>query len=147
VTPARAGGYEPRFDRLLILVAEDHTDSREVLRQFLESLGAEVLLAGDGIEALGILEARAPDIVLADIRMPGMGGLQLAQRMKRDVRWARVPLVAVTAYNEPADLRATLEAGFDGHVEKPVNFDVLLPTIARLVTSNRPRRRPRRPPR
>jgi CheY-like chemotaxis protein len=147
VTPARAGGYEPRFDRLLILVAEDHADSREVLRQCLESLGAEVLLAGDGIEALGILEARAPDIVLADIRMPGMDGLQLAQRMKRDVRWARVPLVAVTAYNEPADLRATLEAGFDGHVEKPVNFDVLLPTIARLVTSNRPRRRPRRPPR
>ena len=89
MTPARAGGYEPRFDRLLILMAEDHADSREVLRQFLESLGAEVLLAGDGIEALGILEARAPDIVLADIRMPQMDGLQLAQRMKRDVRWAR----------------------------------------------------------
>ena len=78
VTPARAGGYELRLDGTLILVVEDHADSRDVLRQFLESLGAKVLLAGDGIEALHILEARVPDIVLTDIRMPRMDGVQLA---------------------------------------------------------------------
>jgi CheY-like chemotaxis protein len=147
VTPVRAGGYEPRLDRILILVVEDHADSREVLRQFLESLGAEVLLAGDGIEALGILEARIPDIVLTDIRMPRMDGVQLAQRMQRDVRWARVPMIAVTAYNTPADLQTTLEAGFDGHVEKPINFDGLLTTVSRLMRRNRTRRRPPRRPR
>jgi CheY-like chemotaxis protein len=145
VTPARAGRYEPRLDGILVLVVEDHADSRAVLRQFLESLGAEVLLAGDGIEALDILEARVPDIVLTDIRMPRMDGVQLAHRMKRHVRWARVPMIAVTAYNSPTDLQTTLEAGFDGHVEKPINFDVLLTTASRLVRQNRThRRRPRR---
>jgi CheY-like chemotaxis protein len=146
VTPARAGRYEPRLDGILVLVVEDHADSRDILRQFLESLGAEVLLARDGIEALEILETRIPDIVLTDIRMPRMDGVQLAHRMKRHVRWARVPISAVTAYNTPADLRTTLEAGFDGHIEKPINFDVLLATVSRLVRRNRTRTR-RRPPR
>jgi CheY-like chemotaxis protein len=146
VTPARAGGYELRLDGTLILVVEDHADSRDVLRQFLESLGAKVLLAGDGIEALHILEAGVPDIVLTDIRMPRMDGVQLAYRMKRHVRWARVPITAVTAYNSPTDLRTTLEAGFDGHLEKPINFDVLLSTVTRLLGRQRTRRRrPRRP--
>jgi CheY-like chemotaxis protein len=146
VTPARAGRYEPRLDGILVLVVEDHADSRNVLRQFLESLGAEVLLARDGIEALEILDTRIPDIVLTDIRMPQMDGVQLAHRMKRHVRWARVPITAVTAYNTPADLRRTLEAGFDGHIEKPINFAVLLTTVSRLVRRKRTRRRrPRRP--
>jgi two-component system CheB/CheR fusion protein len=77
--------------------------------------------------------------------MPRMDGLQLAHQMKRHVQWARVPISAVTAYNTPADLRATLEAGFDGHLEKPINFDGLLNTVTRLVTRSRARRRPRRP--
>jgi CheY-like chemotaxis protein len=131
---------------ILVLVVEDHADSRNVLRQFLESLGGEVLLARDGIEALEILDTRIPDIVLTDIRMPQMDGVQLAHRMKRHVRWARVPITAVTAYNTPADLRRTLEAGFDGHIEKPINFAVLLTTVSRLVRRKRTRRRrPRRP--
>jgi two-component system, chemotaxis family, CheB/CheR fusion protein len=66
--------------------------------------------------------------------------------VKRDVRWARVPMIAVTAYNTLADLRTTLEAGFDRHVEKPITFDVLLTTASRLVRRNRAHRpRPRRP--
>jgi CheY-like chemotaxis protein len=145
VSPARAGRYERPLEGILILVVEDHADSAEFLRQFLESHGAEVLLAGDGIEALKSLESRIPDIVLTDIRMPRMDGLQLARQMKRHVQWARVPISAVTAYNTPADLRATLEAGFDGHLEKPINVDGLLTTVARLVTRSRARHRPRRP--
>jgi CheY-like chemotaxis protein len=147
VTPARVRGYGPRLDGLLILVVEDHADSREVLRQFLESLGAEVLLAQDGIDALERLESRIPDVVLTDIRMPRMDGVQLALRMKHHVRWARVPMIAVTAYNTPADWRTTLEAGFDGHLEKPLNFDVLLSTVSRLARRNRTRSRPPRRPR
>jgi CheY-like chemotaxis protein len=146
VTLARASGSEPSLDGISILVVEDHADSRELLRQFFRSRGAELLLAGDGTEALEALRARIPDIVLTDIRMPRMDGMQLARRMKRDLRWARVPLVAVTAYNTPTDLRKTLEVGFDGHVEKPINFDGLLATVSRLVARRRTRRpSPRRP--
>jgi CheY-like chemotaxis protein len=145
VSPARAGRYERSLEGVLILVVEDHTDSAELLRQLLESHGAEVLLAGDGIEALKNLERRIPDIVLTDIRMPRMDGLQLAHQIKRHALWARVPISAVTAYNTPADLRATLEAGFDGHLEKPINVDGLLNMVTRLVTRSRARHRPRRP--
>ena len=127
----------------MVLVVEDHADSRDLLRRLLESVGAEVLLACDGLEAIGILEDRKPDIVLTDIRMPRMDGVQLAQRIKNDLRWTRMPMIAVTAYNTPADLRKTLEAGFDSHLEKPINFDVLLTTVRRLVRRNRTR--PRRP--
>ena len=129
---------------MLILVVEDHADSRELLRRLLESAGAEVLPARDGIEAIGILERRTPDIVLTDIRMPRMDGVQLAERIKNDLRWARIPMIAVTAYNTADDLRKTLEAGFDGHLEKPINLDALLTTVRRLLRPKRTRPRRRR---
>jgi CheY-like chemotaxis protein len=145
VSPAHARRYERPLEGILILVVEDHADSAEFLREFLESRGAKVRLAGDGIEALKSLKSRIPDIVLTDIRMPRMDGVQLAHQMKRHVQWARVPISAVTAYNSPADLRATLEAGFDGHLEKPINVDGLLNTVTRLVMRSRARHRLRRP--
>jgi CheY-like chemotaxis protein len=124
---------EPRLDGVVVLLVEDHADSREFLRQLLEAIGAEVLAAPDALAGWGILEARIPDVVLSDLRMPGMDGLEFAHRIKHDVRFARIPLVAVTAYNSHADLRATLESGFAGHVEKPIDWAVLVGTVKRVM--------------
>ena len=142
-----------RLDGLRLLVVEDHVDSRAVLRQLLSSLGATVDEAGDGREALEVLAAprRLPDLVLCDLRMPRMDGFALAKRMRRDLRWRRVPMVAVTALTAPGDYDRTLEAGFSAHIEKPINFDLLLSTIRRLLPpppakppAHRRRNRPRR---
>jgi CheY-like chemotaxis protein len=124
---------EARLRGAVILVAEDHQDSRDGLRQLLEAFGAEVLVASDGEDALRILSAVLPDVILSDIRMPGMDGLQLAHRVKGDQRWARVPIIAVTAHIGPADLPALRQAGFAGHIQKPVDLDMLTTTIARAL--------------
>jgi CheY-like chemotaxis protein len=128
-----SSGSEPDLRGVLILVAEDHQDSRDVLRQILEALGAEVLVAADGEDALRILTAVLPDVILSDLGMPRMDGFQLAHRIKGDQRWARVPIIAVTARTSPTDIRALRQAGFAGHVEKPVDFDALTTMIERVV--------------
>jgi CheY-like chemotaxis protein len=140
-----------RLDGFRLLVVEDHADSRAVLRQLLSSLGAKVDEAGDGREALEVLAAprRQPDLILCDLRMPRMDGFALAKRVRRELRWRRVPLVAVTALTAPGDYDRTLEAGFSAHLEKPINFDLLLSTIRRLLPppakppAHRRRNRPR----
>jgi CheY-like chemotaxis protein len=135
-----------------LLVVEDHADSRAILRQFLSALGATVDEAGDGREALAVLAAprRRPHLILCDLRMPRMDGFALAERLRRDLRWRRVPLVAVTALTAPGDYDRTLEAGFSAHIDKPINLDLLVSTIRRLLPppGKRPARRrpgPRRP--
>jgi CheY-like chemotaxis protein len=125
----------PRLDGLRLLVVEDHADSRAVLRQLLATLGATVDEAGDGREALEVLATprRRPDLILCDLRMPRMDGFALADRLRRDLRWRRVPIVAVTALTTPGDRDRTREAGFSAHIEKPINLDMLLATIRRLL--------------
>jgi CheY-like chemotaxis protein len=139
-----------RLDGLRLLVVEDHADSRAVLQQLLSALGATVDEAGDGREALEVLETprHKPDLILCDLRMPRMDGFALAKRVRRDLRWRRVPIVAVTALTAPGDYDRTLEAGFSAHIEKPINFDLLLSTIRRLLPAPaRPRGHARRRPR
>jgi PleD family two-component response regulator len=78
MNPASESLDESRLlDGLTILVVEDHEDSREAMRQFLEYLGARVLLARDGLEGVQLLKTEAPDVTLCDLRMPGMGGLRV----------------------------------------------------------------------
>jgi CheY-like chemotaxis protein len=138
----------PRLDGLHLLVVEDHADSRAILRQLLSALGATVDEAGDGREALAHLAAprRRPHLILCDLRMPRMDGFALAERLREDLRWRRVPMVAVTALTTPGDRNRTLEAGFSAHIAKPINLDLLVSTIRRLLPppDKRPRHRRRR---
>jgi CheY-like chemotaxis protein len=122
-----------------ILVVEDHDDSRDALRLLLEGVGAAVVVAESGARALALLDEMAVfDLVLADIRMPGMSGLQLARRVRQDPRWAGIPLVAITAGTTMDDLLATLEAGFQAHLSKPVEPDVLEFTLRRSLAGRQP---------
>ncbi|MGH7264872.1 MAG: response regulator [Candidatus Rokuibacteriota bacterium] len=135
---------------MTILVVEDHADSRDMTRQSLQAQGAGVWLAVNGRDALDVLRRiKPPDAILCDIRMPGMDGLKLAQRLRADLRWRRLPIVALTAYGEHRDYFSTLAAGFDAHLVKPVDLEAMVAVIRRLVTSARAaaktRRRPRPP--
>jgi CheY-like chemotaxis protein len=138
----------PRLDGLHLLVVEDHADSRAILRQLLSALGATVDEAGDGREALALLAAprRRPHLILCDLRMPRMDGFALAERLREDVRWRRVPMIAVTALTAPGDRARALEAGFSAHIAKPINLDLLVSTIRRLLPppGKRPAHRRRR---
>jgi len=134
VTSAASSRDEGRLFGLVILIAEDHPDSLDALRQWLEVEGAEVWAARDGEEAVQQLKltARLPDVILADLKMPGIDGLELAQRLRDDPRWRSVPIVAVTGRSTMADFHQTLEAGFAAHVAKPIDLEELVVTIQRV---------------
>ena len=119
----------------LILVAEDNDTNFELLDAYLTSQGYRVAHAVDGVEAVAKGRSLRPDLVLMDIQMPGMDGLQATRllRAEADLKVARVPIVAVTAMALPGDRERCMEAGVDGYLAKPVSLHALTATIARLI--------------
>jgi CheY-like chemotaxis protein len=136
----------PRLDGVTILVAEDHADSLHAMHQILESIGARILPAADGQQALGTLSTADVDVILADLRMPVLDGFELGRRVRANPRWARAPLVAITALGDYSDYMRTLEVGFDAHLVKPIDYDALVEVLWRLLPrlSRQSRRSPRR---
>ncbi|MGH7266387.1 MAG: response regulator [Candidatus Rokuibacteriota bacterium] len=129
----------PSLRGLRILIVEDHEDSRELLRQMVSIAGARPMVATDGREALEMLAMARPHIVLCDLRMPRLDGFEVAQRLRTNPRYRTIPLVAVTALRDDRDYLRTLEAGFDAHLAKPIEYDDLVAVLARFA--NRGRRR------
>ena len=119
---------------LSVLVVDDVATNRVVARLYLERLGARAEEAEDGRAALAALERSAFDVVLLDMRMPGMDGTQTLARIRAaDAPWASVPVVAMTADAGAADRQAALAAGFDGYVAKPVDRRSLARALAAAV--------------
>jgi CheY-like chemotaxis protein len=106
-----------------VLAVDDQEDALDMLRDALEAAGAEVTTALAAEEAIGLLDRVAPDVLLADIGLPGMDGFELIRRVRRsaNARTQRLPAAAITAYARPEDRRYALENGFQEHVPKPVD--------------------------
>jgi CheY-like chemotaxis protein len=107
-----------------ILVAEDHPDSRDALRTLLEACGYQVFVAGDGAEAVQRAVEIHPDLILMDLMMPGVDGMEATKRLRSESEFQDVPIVALTAM-EGGKERA-LEAGFNDFVSKPINLPAFL---------------------
>ncbi|NJK88330.1 MAG: response regulator [Myxococcales bacterium] len=101
-----------------------------MLSRVLELTGYDAVVAANGREALAALGASEVDVVLCDIGLPGMSGLELARRIRANPRSHHVLLIALTGYGQPEDRQRTLEAGFDQHLTKPVNLKVLQEVLA-----------------
>lgn len=107
-----------------ILMAEDNAVNQKVILQMLKKLGYRADVAADGIEALKALEIRPYDLVLMDIQMPEMDGIEATKDIRQ--RWPNGPMiVALTAYALEGDRERCLEAGMDGYIAKPVKMDDL----------------------
>jgi two-component system, sensor histidine kinase len=119
---------------LRILITDDHVVSRRVVGELVRQLNAEVAFAGDGEEALGLLRNTKFDLVLMDINMPVLDGLEATRRIRRELGMnARVPILALTASTLGKDRMGCLEAGMDGHIPKPVDPLVLFQEISRVT--------------
>ncbi len=127
----------PLWKGVTVLVVEDHADSRDVLRQILRSLGARVLLAIHGEEALRLVTKDPPDLILCDLIMPVMDGFAFLKRLRQLPAVARTPVVAVTALGASGDLQETWEAGFDGHLTKPIDYETVAGTLERVLSGSR----------
>jgi CheY-like chemotaxis protein len=109
-----------------ILIVEDNDDSREMLRQMVESFGAEVTTARYGREAIDHVTRTIPDLVLCDLVMPGVDGFQFVEWLRRQPgERGRVPVIAVTALGTQADFERTMAAGFTGHLLKPIDYGMV----------------------
>ena len=119
--------------RIQVLVAEDTATGRQVIRQHLDQEGFELTFAEDGAEAVRLTRERVFDVVLMDLRMPVMDGLEAIRTIRTDEQGfgggaarPRTPIVVVTASDSAADMRTSLETGADAHLSKPVSrMDIL----------------------
>jgi CheY-like chemotaxis protein len=116
-----------------ILIAEDNSVNRELLRELLEMRGYTVVEACDGEEALRMIEETQPDLLLLDIGMPVLDGFAVVRKIRENPRLAALPVVAVTAYAMQGDRERILNSNFDGYLSKPVNSRSLAEELDRLL--------------
>jgi len=133
---ARQTVHEPgarppgRLGQRSVLVVEDDDDTRAVLRYMLETEGATVEAARNGGEGVRAAERLHPEIILCDIGLPDIDGMEVARRLRAAPTLAGVRLIALTGYGQAEDVRQALDAGFDAHVTKPINMDQLMALLA-----------------
>jgi CheY-like chemotaxis protein len=113
-----------------ILIVEDNVDAAETLQALLELQGHEVWVAHDGLTGLARALELAPSVMLVDIGLPGLNGLELARRLRAELKVQPRRLVALTGYGSPRDRADALEAGFDLHLVKPATFESLALALA-----------------
>lgn len=113
-----------------ILLVEDTPDTRAAFVALLSADGADVCDAASGEEALGLARNHPFDLILSDIGMPGMDGLELMRRLRELEQTRCTPAVAITGYGRASDMERTLDAGFDAHVGKPVALETLREAVA-----------------
>jgi two-component system phosphate regulon response regulator PhoB len=119
--------------RTKILVVDDEADIRELVRLNLTREGYEVLDCETGERALSLARAQTPDLVVLDLMLPGMDGLEVCRRLKADPKTAQLPIVILTAKGEESDVVAGLEVGAEDYVTKPFSGKVLVARVRRLL--------------
>jgi signal transduction histidine kinase/ActR/RegA family two-component response regulator len=127
----------PPQDSPLVLLAEDNEINARVMRDFLLAKGCQVLLAASGGEAIERARAHPPDVILMDIQMPGMDGLEATRRLRADPALVHTPIIALTALAMPGDRERCLEAGANDYQTKPVNLASLVARIRQQLQTRR----------
>jgi two-component system cell cycle response regulator DivK len=112
-----------------ILIAEDNGLSMKLFRDVLQVSGFQTLEATTGEQAIELAIGQTPDLVLMDIQLAGMDGLEALRRLRDDERTAAIPIIALTSQAMAGDRERFLEAGFNGYVSKPVNIVEFIGTV------------------
>ena len=116
-----------------VLVVEDNPANLMLVRAVLQRAGYRTAEARSGEEALQHLAASKPDLILMDIQLPGLDGLELTRRLKADPATTAIPVVALTAHAMSDDRARALAAGCDGYLAKPINTRTLAAELASLL--------------
>lgn len=124
---------EPLFQGK-ILLAEDHADNRRLITRLLSKLGLTVFTAADGFEAIELYKEHAPEVILMDIQMPKMDGIQ-AYKALRELA-CEEPIIALTANAMKNEVEDYFSLGFDGYIQKPIDRQLLISTIATFFSGN-----------
>ncbi|MBI4759887.1 MAG: response regulator [Chloroflexota bacterium] len=123
----------PITEKGTILYVEDNADNRTLVRRILLSENYRLLEATDAHHALKLLETATPDLILMDINMPDMDGYTLTAKIRAMPGFEHIPILALTANVMRGDKEKTLQAGCDGYIQKPIDFDELLTEVEKFL--------------
>ena len=119
------------------MVVEDNEDVAEVMAEWLRELGHRVTVARTGESGLGAIREVMPDLVICDLGLPGLGGLDVCRRVRESENKKQPTMIALTGWGRADDLRVSKEAGFDFHLVKPVAPASLQELIAKISERSR----------
>ena len=123
-----------------ILIVDDNEYGRDILRRLLIAKGYQLAFAANGLEALNKAAQLVPDLVLLDVMMPGMDGFEVCRRLRKDAVLADIPIIMLTAMDEPNARMQGLEVGADDFITKPFDRDELRARVQTIIRLNRFRR-------
>lgn len=112
-----------------ILIVEDDVKNRKLFRDVLSANGYETVEAMDGKTGVELARSHKPDLIIMDVQMPGMDGIEAVGILKKDPGTAEIPTIALTAFAMDGDKDRLLEAGFDGYLSKPINVKGFLHAV------------------
>jgi CheY-like chemotaxis protein len=127
-----SSGNGPTTDGATILIAEDHNDSREALGALLEAFGFKVLLAADGLQAIELARRDHPDLILMDVMMPALDGLEATRRLRGFPDTRDIPIITLTALDQVRE--TALDAGANDFLAKPINSRLLFAKVNNWLT-------------
>jgi len=117
----------------LVLIIEDNEKNMKLARDILKAKGYQTAEAVTGEEGVKIAMERKPDLVLMDIQLPGINGIEAFRQLRADPATARIPVVAITASVTPTDRSQITAAGFDAFVSKPISLKEFVDTVKRVL--------------
>ena len=116
-----------------ILIVEDNALNMKLFHDLLVAQGYNVLQTGEGLAALTLAREHAPDLVIMDIQLPAISGLEVTRWLKEDAKLAKIPVVAVTAFAMKGDEQRILDGGCEAYIAKPISVSGFLETITRYL--------------
>ena len=121
----------------VILIVEDNEKNLKLVRDVLQVKGYETLEAGTGEDGVRIAGERIPDLILMDIQLPGINGIEALKILRRNPATAAIPVIAVTASVMQQDRNLITEAGFDAYIGKPLNLKEFLESVKTMLERGR----------
>lgn len=120
-----------------VLVVEDNERNLKLVRDVLQYAGYEIIEARTGEEGVELAQSRSPDVILMDLQLPDIDGMEALRRVRKSPVTADVPVVAVTAFAMQDDRARVFDAGFDGYLEKPLSVRELPAQVQQFLTARR----------
>lgn len=121
--------YQDKLAGRKILVVDDNVTNRTVAKKILERIGIQVTLAESGGECLASFQAEEFDMILMDIQMPGMSGLEVTEQIRMVKNNRKLPIIAVSGNTQESDIKKSKAAGMNAHIGKPINSQLLYQTM------------------
>ena len=116
-----------------VLMVDDSADNQDFISHFLKFTGAKILIANNGVEAVDIALKTNPDLILMDIQLPEISGLEVTKWLKEDDDLAAIPVVAVTAFAMKGDEERIRRGGCEAYISKPISVATFIDTVRRFV--------------